>query len=225
MSLTVGFQDGSAVRITSDTVLLEAPGRSEARAARRFSRAFASVEGWRSIDDPGWPLRESEAPGMALAAAARALRPLFGDRLRRARLVVIPDKPDHRREALLLVRRLYGEKGWRSGGQADDRSTEVILLITPACDGGIAADPASFLLRAHAFSRRHTDAVVLHLSEAEHLPSLRPLTTLIRELEAGTKTEHEATPSAGSDDGETAGNEVDAASADDDSAYPALQPF
>lgn len=166
-SVRIGFDDGSAVRIHPDIVLLARPGPARASMARSFARALAQAKRWISgPEEMAWPRPRPGGPATPLAGTAEALRAHMAARLRGCRPVCLAEAPSLRQRAAALWKDFVG-----SGPDVAAR-TDVVVVLTPQCLGALGTPDALTLERIEALSARHPGITVAAVLTRGGVPRL-----------------------------------------------------
>lgn len=155
-TVAVRFDDGSAVGIRPDIVLLQRRGTARVPMARIFARALARAKRWViSRDDTALPLHRHGGPGTPLAGTQAALRAHMAARLGGLRPAYLADDPELRRNTAALWDKLMQH------GPDVDKETGRVLILTPPCLRVLlAAEPGS-AKRLAALTTRHPGMTVV----------------------------------------------------------------
>ena len=154
-SVRIGFEDGSAVRIHPDIVLLARPGPARASMARSFAQALAQAKRWISgPEDMAWPRPRPGGPATPLAGTAEALRAHMAARLRGCRPVCLAKDPSLRQRGAALWKDFVGS------GPDVATQVDVVLVLTPQCLSALGTPSALALERIEALSAGHPGITV-----------------------------------------------------------------
>lgn len=154
-TVSVCFEDGSAVGIRPDIVLLERCGTASPPLARTFVRALAQAKRWLiSRDDTALAPPRPGGPAIALAGTQAALRKHLGARLRGRRPVHLAADPRQRQHAV----RLWDELG--EPGLDGEPQTGPVLILTPRCLRTLLAPEPGSAERFEALTTRHPGITV-----------------------------------------------------------------
>lgn len=197
-TVEVRFDDGSAVGIRPDIVLLERGGTAPMPMARNFARALARAKRWViSRDDTALPLPRHSGLGTPLAGTQSALRAHIAARLRKRRLACLAEDPRLRQTAAAL-RDDLGEPDLDGEAQ-----TAPVLILTPRCLRTLLAPEPGGAERLEALTTRHTGITVAAFLPANGVPrllSMDRLNTIIRSRLKKTRLASEVDSGCQSDD-------------------------
>lgn len=177
-TIAVCFEDGSAVGIRPDIVLLERGGTGSVPMARIFARALAGAKRWViSRDDTASPLPRYGGPGTPLAGTQAALRAHMPARLRGRSPAYFVENPYLRRNTAALWDKLMQH------GPDVDKQTAPVLILTPQCLRALLGPEPGSAERLAALTTGHPGMTVAAFLPPNGVPRLLPmdrLNTIIR---------------------------------------------
>lgn len=181
-SVRIGFEDGSAVRIHPDIVLLQRRGIAPASMARSFARALAEAKRWISgTEDMALPRPRPNGLGTPLAGTKEALRAHMAARLQGCRPVCLADDPVlHQRAAAI----------WADfAGTAPDVAghSDVVLVLTSRCLRALATPETRTLDRIEALSARHPRIIVAAFLTRDGVPRVLSMDRLNEFVQSRSK--------------------------------------
>ncbi|MGP9805580.1 hypothetical protein [Paracoccus sp. NSM] len=181
-SVGIGFEDGSAVRIHPDIVLLQRRGIAPVSMARSFARALAQAKRWISgTEDMALPQPRPNGLGTPLAGTKEALRAHMAVMLRGCRPVCLADDPVLHQRAAAIWTDFVGAPPDVAG------HSDVVLVLSPRCLRALATPGARTMARIEALSARHPKIIVAAFLTQDGVPRLLSMDRLKEFVQSRSK--------------------------------------
>ncbi|WP_265499851.1 hypothetical protein [Paracoccus beibuensis] len=197
-TVEVRFDDGSAVGIRPDIVLLERRGKLDSSLAKTFAGALARAKQWViSRHDTALPPPRPGEPGTPLAGTLAALRTHMGARLRGRQPVHLTADLCLRQHAVTLWHELVQH------GPDVEEQTSPVLILTPRCLRAVLAREPGGAERLKALTTRNPEVTVAAFLPPNGVPrvlSMDRLNGIIRSRLKKTRLASEVASGCQSDD-------------------------